>query len=209
MGACALPLILNDAAPRRRLRWLLWDLSRSARLSKIADRFWLADRGFAAGNDHRDWTSLRDSWTHPTERVDKEAAAAAAPHYYQLGMPREPERCFHRIISRDRAAIDSLSAEQFWDLGDVGAGLEGVEELHDALHGRCGNGDSGVCRVVGELGVQRLDADGSLRIPVGNLDPLGDLGSRAGGDLDDAGRNDHRISEVEGFVVDVRDLVDL
>ena len=33
-----------------------------------------------------------------------------------------------------------------------------VEELHDALHGLCRNGDSRVCRVVGELGVQCLGA---------------------------------------------------
>jgi len=70
-------LILNDAAPRPRLTRLLWDLSRSAWLSTIVDRFRLADRVFPSGNDHRDSASLRDSRTHLIERFDNDAAAAA------------------------------------------------------------------------------------------------------------------------------------
>jgi len=83
---------------------LLWDLSRSAWLSTIADRFGLADRGFPARNDQRDSISLRDSWTHLTERLDNDAAAAAAADYYRLGGPRVVEQCFHRMISRKQAA---------------------------------------------------------------------------------------------------------
>jgi len=106
-------LILNDAAPRPRLTRLLWDLSRSAWLSTIVDRFRLADRGFPAGNDHRDSTSLRDSRTHLIERFDNDAAAAATvADYYQLGMPRVVEQCFHRIISRDQAAHVDVGVAQ-------------------------------------------------------------------------------------------------
>jgi len=106
-------LILNDTAPRRRLTWLSSELSRSARLSKVADRFWLADRGFPAGNDHRDSTSLRDSRTHLIERFDNDAAAAATvADYYQLGMPRAVDQCFDRIISRDQAAHVDVGVAQ-------------------------------------------------------------------------------------------------
>src|SRR5258708_19135978 len=55
MDRCmCLLLLVNDAALRTRLTPLFWDLPRSAGLSKIADRFQRADRGFPAGNYHRD-----------------------------------------------------------------------------------------------------------------------------------------------------------
>jgi hypothetical protein len=79
-------------------------LVRSRDLSTLADDFRLAARGFPAGNDHGDSTSLRDSRTDPAERIGNQAAVAGAANDHQLGMPRVAEQGLHRIICGHKPA---------------------------------------------------------------------------------------------------------